>query len=360
MSDELYRDLSPEPENSESVSRGRYIIAVIGIDDYTYWSVLHNAVSDAQGVYKLFVKELNSQASDPPLFNNDATKDAITELIRDRLRQELQPDDNFVLFFAGHGHTEVSRIGNKEIKTGYLIPVNARKGRRGDYIDIKSFLEDVGRLPARHILAILDSCHSGLALDDAIKVFRGGESTERYEEDLIRNCSRVVITAARCDQRASDSGPVPGQSLFTGTLLDGFNSGEARGNHKMWVTSRWLGQYLQERVGQASRSGQTPDYGEFHLDERGEMIIRLPNFVSNSALRQPERLSEYIEIEIAEARIRETIAQARIDLGQAQMDQLRLLKLQLAQPNLSLPPAQTSIKSLIDKYYEDAQKGIRS
>jgi len=154
MSDELYRDLSPEPENSESVSRGRYIIAVIGIDDYTYWSVLHNAVSDAQGVYKLFVK--------------------------------------------------------------------------------------------------------------------------------------------------------------------------------------------------------------FHLDERGEMIIRLPNFVSNSALRQPERLSEYIEIEIAEARIRETIAQARIDLGQAQMDQLRLLKLQLAQPYLSLPPAQTSIKSLIDKYYEDAQKGIRS
>ena len=68
MRDELYRDLSPEPENSESVSRGRYIIAVIAIDDYTYWSVLHNAVSDAQGVYKLFVKELNFQASDPPLF----------------------------------------------------------------------------------------------------------------------------------------------------------------------------------------------------------------------------------------------------------------------------------------------------
>jgi hypothetical protein len=38
-----------------------------------------------------------------------------------------------------------------------------------------------------------------------------------------------------------------------------------------------LGLFIQQKVGQASESRQTPDFGSFYLDDRGEMVISLRN-----------------------------------------------------------------------------------
>lgn len=266
------RHLTPAPADAPTVNRGRNIITVIGIDEYAHWPKLGNAVSDARGMRKLFVEKLNFLEPIPPLFNADATEETITALVQDQLRPLLQPDDSLILFFAGHGHTESVQVGEHTVETGYLIPIEARLDRWGDYIKIDSFLEDISKLPARHILLILDACRSGFALGAAMQRAR---SAVRYEAELSKRVSRKVITSARREQDAADSGPVAGHSLFTGTLVNGINWGAADLDGNGLVTASELGLFIQQQVGQTTNSRQTPDFGAFYLDDRGELVISL-------------------------------------------------------------------------------------
>lgn len=272
MTEEAMRHLTTAPADEEAVSRGRNLIVVIGIDAYAELPKLRNAVSDARGVYRLFVEKLGFESPLEPLLDADASKDAILAWVEDELPSLLQPDDNLVVFFAGHGHTRVQRVATTEIETGYIIPCEARVNRWSDYIKIDALLDGLSALPARHVLLILDACRSGFALGNAMQQLR---SLGQYEEDLIKRTSRKVITSARRDEDAVDAGPVAGHSLFTGTLVQGLEWGTADLDGNGLVTSLELGLFLQQRVGQAADFKQTPDFGSFALDDRGEMVISL-------------------------------------------------------------------------------------
>lgn len=273
----LDRAMILEAVEFEPVKQGRLLVVAIGINEYVYWQKLRNAVQDAIGLQQMLIDKLGFSAPIPPLINEAATKVAIASLIEDRLREELQEDDNLVLFFAGHGHTRIDKVGGKVVgETGFIVPVEARGPKEywSDYIQIDPLLQSISRLPARHILVILDSCHSGFALGEAMKSFR---DAVRYEKDLSSRISRKVITSARREQLALDGGPIPGHSLFTGTLVDGFNWGKADLDGNGLITSSELGLFIQQKVGQASESRQTPDFGSFYFDDRGEMVISLRN-----------------------------------------------------------------------------------
>src|SRR5688500_13394538 len=105
MSDEHNRDIRiiSQPDQPETVRRGRNVVAVGGIDKYRHLRLLHNAVSDAQGVHSLFVDQLGFQELAPALYNEHATRDAITSMVVDSLGSQLKEDDSLVFFFAGHG-----------------------------------------------------------------------------------------------------------------------------------------------------------------------------------------------------------------------------------------------------------------
>jgi uncharacterized caspase-like protein len=279
MTDELLRAVgSRNREKPVPVRRGRNVIAVIGIDDYVHWRRLNNAVSDAQGVRNLFVNDLGFQELVPPLFNAEATRESIFSNLLDPLRSELKTDDSLVFFFAGHGHTETTSVGERKINTGYLIPVAGllpEERRFGGFLKLDSFLEDLALLPARHIMVILDACYSGFALGDAVKVLRDHEP---YTDDLDRRVSRNVITSAMHDQPALDNGPIPGHSLFTGVLIEALQSGRADRDNRGFVTGSELALHVQKEVleyAQASSTRQTPDYGYFELHQRGELVIAL-------------------------------------------------------------------------------------
>jgi Caspase domain len=266
-----------EREEINLVKEGRSLIVVIGINDYVHSNKLKNAVQDAIGLQQAMIDKLGFLAPIPPLLDKAATKDAISSLVVDQLDDVVEENDNLIFFFAGHGTTRVSKVGSKEIETGYLVPVDAAQSWN-DYVEIDSLLKNISMLPARHILVILDSCESGLALGQAMNSFRdmrNPQGKNRYSKDLNGRISRKVITSAQRDQLAKDNGPIQGHSLFTGTLINGFNWGKADLDGNGLISSSELGLFLQQQVGQASDSQQTPDFGSFHLDERGEMIISL-------------------------------------------------------------------------------------
>jgi hypothetical protein len=262
--------ISDSPEKSER--DGRYVISVIGIDDYQYWPKLDNAVQDAIGTAKVLTEKFGFLEPVEPLLDEKATKSEIERLIKDKLRNSLEEKDNLILFFAGHGHTRVDQVGGIKHETGFLVPVEAEAGsseKWSQYIEIESLLTAIGKLPVRHILVILDSCHSGFALSGAHKK----RSWQRYENSLRTKISRRVITSARRDEKAIDSGPIAGHSLFSGVFVEGLDRSLADLDDSDFITSSEIGLFLQQTVGRYSDSQQTPDFGSFYFDDRGEMVI---------------------------------------------------------------------------------------
>jgi hypothetical protein len=279
--------------DAEAGSEARSLIAAIGIDRYEHWQPLANAVFDARGATALF-KQLGFEQVAGPLFDEHATATAIRSLVTDELKT-LGPEDSLVLFYAGHGGAQEHRIGQRVVKTGYLIPVDAHD-KVASWIDLESWLRAVSLLPAKHILVILDACHSGIALDPVIRWRDVVTGNDHSLATLRKYRSRRIITSARDDQIALDSGPVDGHSLFTGCLIDGLRNDLRRGG-KLATTGSSLGLYLQERVSSYPDARQTPDFGAFSFDEGGQMIIPLVDLSSKAA--KPS-----VDIHLAELRIR--------------------------------------------------------
>lgn len=265
---------------------GKKYVAVIGIDRYRSWNSLSNAVTDAQGALKAFT-QLGFEAARPPLLNDDATGAALHRLVTDELAW-LGTDDSLVVFFAGHGHNVITPFDDGTLtKKGYLIPVDAEKleGKTSDWVRLDSWLNELTQLPPKHILVILDACHSGIALDPVIR-WRG-EDVRLAEpfETLRSRRSRRIITSALDDQFAMDSGPVAGHSLFTGCLIEALTGGFTAKTSQTRTTGSELGIYIQRRVTTYPDSKQTPDFGALQFDNRGELIIDLPAY---AAPRMPE------------------------------------------------------------------------
>lgn len=271
----MFRDVEQaDSPVASTIPASRSVIAVVGIDDYGgAWPRLGNAVSDATGIATLF-RELGFVQVVPPLLDRIATADALRRLVIDDLAQ-LGPDDRLVLFLAGHGYTHTTTYGGTPVKTGYLIPADgeAPGGRMASWIRIDAWLSDVSRLPARHILVVLDACHSGIAVE-SLQRFRGTPPPRGPIEELSARWSRRIITSALGNQRALDGGPYPNHSLFTGYLIEGLRGGIDGGASGL-VTGSELGAYIQRRVREYGASQQTPDFGPLELDDRGELLVPL-------------------------------------------------------------------------------------
>jgi hypothetical protein len=249
-------------------------VVAIGIDSYQNWPHLATAVSDATGFAGQLHDHFGYELAVEPLTEQAATKHNIESLIDDDLRGKLKPDDDLVIFFAGHGTTRKDRVGDVVTSVGFLVPYDARAAGAeehwSDYINVDEFLRIVGGLPARHILVILDSCHSGLALGNS---FTATRDDERFREDMSRNVSRKVIASAQGDQTAADQGPKPNHSLFTGLMMQGLESGKADLFGQGFVTGSQLGAFAQHEVSATAGSRQTPLFGSFYQDAGGELVF---------------------------------------------------------------------------------------
>ena len=278
------------PGRGSSATDGRCCISVIGIDRYRRWNRLDNAVSDARGVLAAF-EALGFVSVVAPLLDDAATGDAIRRFPA-ALSSKLDPNDSLIVFFAGHGHTRPVRFPDGlHVSTGYLIPVDADTERPGGYDDtwqrLDHWLTPIAELPPRHILVILDSCRSGIALSHNIQHRGVGVRTDGSSIPFHERRSRRVFTSALDDQGAMDGGPIAGHSVFTGCLIEAL-----RGAGSMWshgssmVSMSEIAAYVGRRVREQSDARQVPGLGVLEFDDCGELFL---------ALGQPRAVSSRID-----------------------------------------------------------------
>ncbi len=299
--------------------------AVVGIDDYQTWPKLSYASNDAQAVRDLLLKKYNFKPDHTfLLLDKDATRQNILSLLGDKLGNPdvVKREDRVFVFFAGHGATRHLASGRD---LGYIIPVDADLSNyEGQAISMTNFQDIAEAIPAKHVLFVMDSCYSGLALT------RGGGALglANYLLEISRRTARQMFTAGGMDQQVADNGP-NGHSVFTWTLLQALD-GRADLNNDGVITGTELAAYVTPAV--SALSHQTPAFGNLPGSEGGDFIFELKHdteFLNENSAQlgddgikvnaQLEKLRDEIRAEAAQnAELKKQLAAAEAQLHQGQ------------------------------------------
>jgi len=235
-------------------------LLAVGIDAYAEWRPLANAVNDAKGVARALEAAFGFRTR--VVLNEEATRANISRIVVDELSEDVEADDLFVFFFAGHGHTE--RLKDDE-EHGYLVPVDAREGSKADLLRMEEVVSWTENLASRHVLFIFDSCFSGFA------ALAGGYTKRGQPMD-----ARIAIAAGTAEQVVLDAGGTGGaenHSVFTGFLLQCLTAPQ-QVTQAAELDDMTLYQFVLHRVETATSGAQVPVHGA--LPGHGTGRVRFP------------------------------------------------------------------------------------
>jgi len=229
---------------------------VIGVGRYADPQYdLSYARSDAEAIAELLGNEFGFDQV-WTLYDNDATRQNLIRFFEQDL-QRTDEDDGLLIFFAGHGITVTSAIGDDR---GFLVPHDGDPKQPYANLSLTTIRDDyMPMIPAKHVFLIVDSCYGGLALRDVATVERPKSIDDAVLSELTRRDRKVrqVLAAGTKDQRVLDGG-LFGHSVFTGRLI------EALREANPYITADHVGVHVRERVARDSldrKHRQTPQFG---------------------------------------------------------------------------------------------------
>ncbi len=204
-------DLAAERQLVQGNSFGRFYAVVIGNQNYQVLDDLQTPRSDTERIAQL----LRDKYGFTVRLLEDADDVTMLRALND-LNQVLKPEDNVLIYYAGHG----TRLVASAAEIGYWMPVNAEQPPSDTFwIPNEQVTAHLARLPARRVLVIADSCYAGLLSNDpAVNLF-GTESrvTAEYMRYKLPKRSRLLV-ASGGDRPVLDVG-ADGNSVFAQALL---------------------------------------------------------------------------------------------------------------------------------------------
>jgi len=219
---------------------GRYYALVIGNNGYKKLPKLNTAVDDAKAVAATLEREYGFTVS----LLTDASEEQMIGALAE-LRRTLTPNDNLLIFYAGHGWYDDGA------ERGYWLPVDAVADNQSHWISNADITDSLKAMQAKHVLVVADSCYSG-SLTRGLAIGSGSSS---YFEDIVKRRARTVLTSGGLEPVLDAGGG--GHSVFARAFLDALNanSGVIDGEgiyHKV---------YDQVRL----NAEQEPGYGNIRL-----------------------------------------------------------------------------------------------
>ena len=235
---------------------------IIGINDYVV-GPLNYATNDAESVAEILKERFSfPEKNITLLLDKEATRAKIMRSLLKFSKENVNPDDRLLIFFAGHGHTFPSVRGD----VGYLIPADGELDDLSTLIRWDDLTKNAEIIQAKHIFFIMDACYGGLAITRSLNT-----GNMRFLKDMLRRYSRQVLTAGKANETVADSGgPISGHSIFTGHLLQALEGNAA--NSDGIITANTVMSYVYEKVSKDLHSRQTPHFG--YLDGDGDFIFK--------------------------------------------------------------------------------------
>jgi TPR repeat protein len=198
---------------------GRYYALIIGNQDYQVLEHLQTPRNDAERAGQLLKEKYGFTVQ----VVEDANDVAMLRALND-LNKVLQPNDNLLIYYAGHG----TRLKTGGTDAGYWLPVNAERPPDDTFwVPNEQITAHLARLPARRVLVVADSCYAGLlSSDPGVNMF-GTENqfSLDYVKYKLPKRTRLLL-ASGGDQPVLDTGG-QGDSVFARAFLDvlGANTG---------------------------------------------------------------------------------------------------------------------------------------
>jgi hypothetical protein len=191
-------DDRPPPDTATSQRSGRHVALLVASDTYDasrLWGPLPNPVHDARTI----AAELASNFGfDTTLLVNPSLDQVLERLVALK-RLTYGPQDELLIFFAGHG------LYDEPMRMGYLVardskPLDEDKFLNKSYLPHNTLENLVSGIDSNHTLLVIDACFGGTFSDP----LRAAGSRSDLYEDVDRNTlidrklkvrSRVYLTS---------------------------------------------------------------------------------------------------------------------------------------------------------------------
>ena len=234
-----------------AVAESRLFVLAVGIDKYKNPAYnLNFAVADASAV----VERIKSSGAG--IFktiniynyqNESAKRDSILSGFG-KIAAQAQPQDAFILFYAGHG---VMSEGNPETpKDFYLVLQNVTQvyGKddmlKAQGISASELRELSKKITAQKQVVFLDACQSGAAVETfAMR----GMAEEKAILQLARSTGSYLIASTGSEQFATEFKEL-GHGVFTYAILQGLNCNADGSEKDKKITIKELEAYLNDNI----------------------------------------------------------------------------------------------------------------
>jgi len=200
-----------------AIDRKDYVL-LFATNQYDNWTNLVNPIDDAQSVAKV-LKEKYGFETEIVL---NPTTDQVFNKLRDYAERKFKPQDQLMIFFAGHGYFD-DTFGE-----GFVVAKNSLKNDRAktSFISHSRLRGVIQNIPTEHILLVMDVCFGG-TFDPVIASTRGlGEPKTIDVEFLLRKLSQRTRKYITSGGKEYVSDGIPGKhSPFTLKLLQALTDG---------------------------------------------------------------------------------------------------------------------------------------
>lgn len=234
---------------------------VIGINEYMSPKIsrLRYATSDVDEVAKMLPMLGFPEKNIQILKDEKATKNDIGRAIYIKTKG-MTEEDRLLIFFAGHGEVTEGPGGDE----GYLLPYDADQSELStSSLPMVDFSRIGRRLPAKHILLVLDSCYAGFITSRSSAT---SAPDEPFNEELHKQRVVEVLTAGTRRQKAGED---RGNGLFTKAFVHGLKgAADPKGRG---LSALKLATYIKERLQDTNQSPQIEK-----LEGEGEFLFLPP------------------------------------------------------------------------------------
>ena len=170
----------------------------------------------------------------------------------DEMSKKVTPEDNVLIFYAGHGHYE------DDNDIGYWLPKDAEETNSANWLYNDQLVAAMRKIKSLHTLLISDACFSGSIFKNRSISITGATDVIKKKYQLP---SRKAITSGTLKT-------VPNKSVFIKYLLDRLEK-----NKEKYYSSATLFQAIETPVG--NNSSSLPQFGVIQNvgDEGGDFIF---------------------------------------------------------------------------------------
>jgi hypothetical protein len=235
------------------ISGGKYYALLIGINNYADPAIigLDNPIADAEAFYNAITTRYTFEKENVTFLRNATMSEIIATL--DYYAETIQPADNFLIFYAGHG------VWDSKSEIGFWLPSDAQKDSKLAWFRNSTLRDYLREIRSRHTLLISDACFGGSIFKSRSVFIDASTAIKR----LYELPSRKAMTSGTLTE-------VPDQSAFLKYLIDRLEN-----NKERYLSSEQL--FSSFRMAVINNSNAVPQFGEIKDvgDEGGDFIFIL-------------------------------------------------------------------------------------